>query len=185
MYNPFKDFVNLLNEADGHPRPHRKQTLSRPKKTRSSSQSINWQPAPVPSPPSQRNVPPPSPPPNLITPHAPAPPPAPQAVSTVMYHGTPKKQNAFDIFYTNTWIIGPSSPKGIYVTPDFNTALQYAKGEGAVVALEVHSPQKLKKRTSTIYYLKANEGKNGKYCWTDAFTPAVVYNRNGEPLAWR
>jgi len=56
----------------------------------------------------------------------------------IMYHGTPTMAGAQSILQENKWILGPATPKGIWLTPDIEVAKGYTgNGAGAIVEVRV------------------------------------------------
>ena len=66
-----------------------------------------------------------------------------RAYPQIFFHGT-SRENAFEIYLNRYWMVGDSSPRGIYVTSVFDEAKTYAKSEGAILKLIIDPSIKLK-----------------------------------------
>jgi hypothetical protein len=189
-YNPFKDFANLLNQADGHPAPYPPQKITRkttgvsyvaPKPAqRTQQQDMDWgaihkQFVNI----RKWGVP--------IEPRpAPAPKPSPRPKPTIMFHGTDNIVAAYQIFYEHKWRnIGEntpdSQPKGIWLTPSINYAKGKAKSSGAIIIVEV-APELIPelRKEDNDRYVHEITSKNPKPRIINGLTPIGILDGNGQ-----
>ena len=172
MYNPFTDFVDLLNGVDRRRAPAQPAVPERP------SQNTNTYVSPAPPPP------PPLPQPKPIP--APNPAPRPKPKTQIMYHGTPKKEWAYDIFYKNRWQVstGHGNPIGVYMTPEFEEAANsYAEPDGAVIMVEVRPMCRIKKINDTYHVVEIESATENQYYRLKGVTPIAILDINQQIIA--
>lgn len=109
-----------------------------------------------------------------------------KARQTVMYHATPFINDAYDIFRSRRFKVGPSIPLGFYVSPDYyEVASQYAKGTGAVVELHAGSNVLLKEKGQGMgyFYYHTPQASVGQYInLPNGMVPAKVWDCKGKQL---
>lgn len=168
MYNPFKDFLNLLNEAIGYaplyPKPKRRQ----PRNTQT-----HWvipaqlKPKPVPRKKPEQKT-------SELN----------RAIEEqwagFLFHGTKNENNAENIMRTHKWVVNVTTNKGVYLTPSFKTAKEYAQGKGYIVVVHVKPTKKIVHLKSDYYY--APVPQNFREGRIEGLTPIAVINKKGERL---
>jgi len=83
-----------------------------------------------------------------------------------MYHATPEILYAMDIFENRRFMVGPSTPLGFYLSPNFDwISKEYGNGNGAVVEFLVGQDLQLREKGNTgdIYYYHTPNAAVGKY----------------------
>jgi hypothetical protein len=103
-----------------------------------------------------------------------------------MYHATPDVNTAYDIFSQRGFKVGPSTPLGFYVSPDYyEVAKQYGKGTGAAVEfyVELDVPLLEKGQGMGYFYYHTPGASVGQFFYfPPGMVPTRVLDCNGNEL---
>ena len=99
-----------------------------------------------------------------------------------LYHGTPRIENAISILKDNYWIIGQSTPPGIWLTRSFAYAKNVAGQDGAILMIMVGMNTPLTECAITNYRLEIPNADRSKKYRIPGLRPIRAYNANGKRI---
>jgi hypothetical protein len=98
------------------------------------------------------------------------------------YHGT-SLGNALDIYRTGLWLIGPASPRGVYIGDTVDIARQYAGSSGGIVVIDIDPGVQLTDRGGGIYVCEVpGVTPNHDYYRIEGLLPVGVLSPRGERI---
>lgn len=93
---------------------------------------------------------------------------------SILYHGTPLIESAFDILLNNRWKQGTC---GVHFCSDFDYSKEFCGASGAVVEVIVHSYEALR-RTSDIVWCVSMPVSSGSYLRIAGIKPIRLFDYN-------
>lgn len=104
--------------------------------------------------------------------------------SEVLFHGTPKLEDAEDILYNNRWLIKKTAgnPMGVYFYPTRELATTKSGKTGYIVVLLTRHAKNLTNIGDNRYVALVPRGAKGTYYQIEGIFPIRIITPNGERI---